>query len=58
MSGEPYDRICPMCGDTFQKDVSFAEFQSHVENHFVGETEVDSTMDNFENIPNSFDNML
>lgn len=57
-NNEPYDKICPMCGDTFKKNVAFAEFQSHVECHFTGEMEPDSIVDNFENIPNSFDNVI
>ncbi|KAJ2951932.1 hypothetical protein O0L34_g4183 [Tuta absoluta] len=51
------DKICPMCGQTFQKDVEFAEFQSHVESHFIGDNQPDS-IDNFENDPNSFDNVI
>lgn len=43
------DKICPMCGQCFDKSVQFNEFQSHVERHFIGETEPDS-LDNFENI--------
>lgn len=57
-TGETYDKICPMCGKTFQKDTVFTEFQSHVENHFMGETELDSALDNFENVPDSFDNII
>ncbi|PZC86665.1 hypothetical protein B5X24_HaOG206226 [Helicoverpa armigera] len=55
---EPSDKICPMCGQTFQKDVEFAQFQAHVENHFLGETEPDSITDNFDHVPNSFDNII
>lgn len=51
-------KICPMCGQTFQKDLAFNIFQSHVENHFMGDPEVDSVIDNFENIPNSLDNVM
>lgn len=58
VSDEPCDKICPMCGQTFQKDVVFSEFQSHVESHFVGDTEPDSITDNFDHIPNSFDNII
>lgn len=52
---EPFDKICPMCGQTFQKDIPFTEFQTHVESHFIGEPEADSTIDNFEN---SFENLI
>lgn len=52
---EPYDKICPMCGKTFQNDEAFTEFQTHVENHFIGETELDSNIDNIEN---SFENII
>lgn len=45
-------KICPMCGQTFQKDIAFSEFQRHVENHFIGEIEPDSAI---ENLPNSID---
>lgn len=55
---EPCDKICPMCGQTFLKEVSFSEFQAHVESHFLGDTELDSLTDNFDNIPNSFDNNI
>nr|XP_004925206.2 protein spindle-F [Bombyx mori] len=55
---EPFDKICPMCGQTFQKDTEFSEFRVHVESHFTGETEPDSLIDNFENIPSSFENAL
>lgn len=55
---EACDKICPMCGQRFQKEIAFSEFQSHVENHFLGETEPDSITDNFDNVPNSFDNMI
>lgn len=55
---ESFDKICPMCGQTFQKDIVFADFLSHVESHFSGDIEPDSIVDNFENIPNSFDNVI
>ncbi|XP_045494161.1 protein spindle-F [Colias croceus] len=54
-STEPYDKICPMCGESFKKEINFSDFQTHVESHFIGETEMDS-LDNFEN-PSSFDNI-
>ncbi|XP_026755481.1 protein spindle-F isoform X2 [Galleria mellonella] len=54
----PVDKICPMCGQTFHRDIRFTEFQSHVESHFIGESEVDSVIDNFENVPTSFDNVI
>lgn len=57
-SDEACDKTCPMCGQTFQKEVAFAEFQSHVENHFLGESEPDSITDNFDHVPNSFDNII
>lgn len=49
------DKTCPMCGQTFAKDTAFTEFQTHVENHFIGDTEIDSAI---ENLPNSFDNII
>ncbi|KAJ0178747.1 hypothetical protein K1T71_005522 [Dendrolimus kikuchii] len=49
---DPIDKICPMCGQTFQKDIAFSEFQAHVENHFIGEIDHDSAI---ENLPNSID---
>ncbi|RVE54067.1 hypothetical protein evm_001190 [Chilo suppressalis] len=52
------DKVCPMCGENFQKDVAFAEFQAHVESHFIGECEPDSVIDNFENVPYSFDPVI
>ncbi|XP_063377457.1 protein spindle-F [Cydia fagiglandana] len=52
------DRICPMCGETFQKDIAFNEFQAHVESHFTGDIEPDSIIDDFDNIPTSFDNVI
>ncbi|XP_059046097.1 protein spindle-F [Achroia grisella] len=50
----PVDKVCPMCGQTFHKNVRFTEFQSHVEGHFIGENEADSVIDNFENVSTSF----
>lgn len=41
---------CPMCNKEFPKDIDFNEFRTHVEDHFTGETEMDSLLDNFENI--------
>ncbi|XP_026737205.1 protein spindle-F [Trichoplusia ni] len=58
MLGESCDKICPMCGQMFQKDIAFTDFQSHVESHFIGENEPDSISDQFENVPNSFDNTI
>lgn len=52
------NKVCPMCGQNFQKDIAFTEFQSHVESHFIGESEVDSVIDNFENVPYSFDPVI
>ncbi|XP_028179441.1 protein spindle-F [Ostrinia nubilalis] len=52
------NKVCPMCGQNFQEDVAFTEFQSHVENHFIGESEADSVIDNFENVPYSFDPVI
>lgn len=56
-TAETFSKICPMCGQTFQADTAFTEFQTHVEKHFMGESEMDSDIDNFENI-NSFDNVI
>ncbi|CAK1546146.1 unnamed protein product [Leptosia nina] len=50
---EYYDKICPMCGDTFKDDVGFVDFQTHVESHFIGPSDEDS-LENFEH-RNSFD---
>lgn len=38
---EPFDKTCPICGEAFKEDVDFAEFQSHVECHFIGLTAAD-----------------
>ncbi|XP_050343461.1 protein spindle-F isoform X2 [Nymphalis io] len=55
---EPYDKMCPMCGETFQKETVFTDFQSHVESHFIGnENEADS-IDNLDTLPNSLDNII
>ncbi|XP_041970621.1 protein spindle-F [Aricia agestis] len=56
-SGSVCDKICPMCGELFLKDAAFADFQTHVESHFVGDTDLDS-IDNFDKLPNSLDNNL
>ncbi|CAH4031555.1 protein spindle-F isoform X2 [Pieris brassicae] len=53
---ENYDKICPMCGETYKEDVGFADFQSHVESHFIGVTETDS-LENVD-IHNSFENVI
>ncbi|XP_053603777.1 protein spindle-F [Plodia interpunctella] len=58
LKDDTVDKICPMCGQTFPKDVAFSEFQSHVENHFIGESDPDSVIDNSENVPTSFDNII
>ncbi|KPI91296.1 hypothetical protein RR46_14800 [Papilio xuthus] len=52
---EPYDKMCPICGETFKKHIEFSIFQSHVEQHFIGETE-DSF--NLNNGHNSFENVM
>ncbi|CAG9795066.1 unnamed protein product [Diatraea saccharalis] len=52
------DKVCPMCGQNFEKDVAFVEFQSHVESHFTGESEPDSVIENFENLPYSLDPVI
>ncbi|KAJ8727587.1 hypothetical protein PYW07_001706 [Mythimna separata] len=57
-SDEGCDKTCPMCGQAFLKEIAFTEFQSHVESHFLGESEPDSITDNFDNVPNSFDNII
>ncbi|CAG9559674.1 unnamed protein product [Danaus chrysippus] len=54
---ESFDRICPICGEKFKDDTMFSDFQTHVENHFIGENEVDS-IDNYDTIPNSLDNVI
>lgn len=54
---EPFDKMCPICGDKYQKETAFADFQAHVENHFVGENETES-MENFDTVPNSLDNVM
>ncbi|XP_069358223.1 protein spindle-F isoform X2 [Maniola hyperantus] len=51
---EPFDKMCPICGEKYQKDTAFADFQTHVEHHFVGENEEDS-MENSGTVPNSLD---
>lgn len=38
------DRICPMCGRIYAKDVVFEEFMEHVETHFL-EGEDDSSLE-------------
>ncbi|CAK1598901.1 unnamed protein product [Parnassius mnemosyne] len=55
---EQFDKICPMCGQTFKRDVEFTEFQSHVEQHFIGESGIDSFSNNLDDSPNSFDNVI
>ncbi|KAK5649261.1 hypothetical protein RI129_000290 [Pyrocoelia pectoralis] len=32
-------KICPMCSEVFKSDVSFSDFQEHVEKHFTSDTE-------------------
>lgn len=54
---EAADKICPMCGQTFQKEFAFSEFQAHVENHFLGDDESDFVTE-FDNVPSSFDNII
>ncbi len=40
-------KICPMCGELFEKSVTFEKFQEHVESHFLLEEheEHDRTLD-------------
>ncbi|CAH2239778.1 protein spindle-F [Pararge aegeria] len=54
---DPFDKMCPICGEKYQKDTAFTDFQAHVENHFVGDSEVDS-IENFDTVPNSLNNVM
>lgn len=51
---EPYDKMCPICGEIFKKYIEFSEFQSHVEQHFIGETQNDSFINTLDNGHSSF----
>ncbi|ENN72592.1 hypothetical protein YQE_10693, partial [Dendroctonus ponderosae] len=32
---QTFDRVCPLCSKVYQKDVDFALFERHVEEHFI-----------------------
>ncbi|XP_026496691.1 protein spindle-F [Vanessa tameamea] len=58
INSEPYDKMCPMCGEKFQKETVFTDFQSHVESHFVGNDNEADSIDNLDTLPDSFDNII
>ncbi|XP_053697080.1 protein spindle-F [Sabethes cyaneus] len=39
------DKMCPMCGKIYVKNISFDEFQEHVESHFIDDNELDISLD-------------
>ncbi|XP_055603074.1 protein spindle-F [Uranotaenia lowii] len=39
------DKMCPMCGKIFVRNVAFDEFQEHVEAHFLDENDLDLSLD-------------
>ncbi|GBP82441.1 Protein spindle-F [Eumeta japonica] len=57
-SDDKFSKMCPMCGEWFNKDTEFSEFQMHVEKHFIGEPDLDSIVGNFENIARAGDNLM
>lgn len=42
------ERMCPLCGERFNASVAFETFSLHVEEHFVGDEDYDSVVENFE----------
>jgi len=44
----PEERICPMCGVWYNKEIPFQTFQQHVSDHFTEDEESYSIITNFE----------
>lgn len=45
VKADAQDKMCPMCGKIYVKNISFDEFQEHVEGHFIDDTELDLSLD-------------
>ncbi|XP_055638123.1 protein spindle-F [Toxorhynchites rutilus septentrionalis] len=45
IKADALDKMCPMCGRIYVKNVPFDEFQEHVESHFIDENELDLSLD-------------
>lgn len=46
IKADALDKMCPMCGKIYVKNIPFDDFQEHVESHFIGDdTELDLSLD-------------
>ncbi|XP_058445405.1 protein spindle-F [Malaya genurostris] len=46
IKADAVDKMCPMCGKIYVKNISFDEFQEHVESHFIdNDNELDLSLD-------------
>lgn len=45
IKADALDKMCPMCGKIYVKNIPFDEFQEHVEAHFIDDTELDMSLD-------------
>lgn len=46
IKADALDKMCPMCGKIYVKNIPFEEFQEHVEGHFIDtENELDLSLD-------------
>ncbi|EAT33022.1 AAEL014720-PA [Aedes aegypti] len=57
VKADAQDKMCPMCGKIYVKNISFDEFQEHVEGHFIDDNELDLSLDrNYEYISQTVGN--
>lgn len=45
VKADTQDKMCPMCGKIYVKNIPFDEFQEHVEGHFIDDNEMDLSLD-------------
>lgn len=46
IKADALDKMCPMCGKIYVKNVPFDDFQEHVESHFIdADNELDLSLD-------------
>lgn len=45
VKADSQDKMCPMCGKIYVKNIPFDEFQEHVEAHFIDDNEMDLSLD-------------
>lgn len=45
VKADAQDKMCPMCGKMYVKNIPFDEFQEHVEGHFIDDNDTDLSLD-------------